>query len=173
MAIALFYALAALVVVGVIGVMTGRHIVHMAIQLLAALLGVAGLYVLLSAEFIAAAQLVIYVGGTLVLIIFGVMLTARTGTNVLRPGKFEAVIAALAGAALLVVLVIAITGTDTAAHYGMTIDGASPAPAEMVQPLGDALLGRYLLPFELASLLLLAVMLGAAYLARPMTARRS
>lgn len=165
MAGALFYALAALVVAGAVGVMTGRHIVRMAIQLLAALLGIAGLYVLLSAEFIAAAQLVIYVGGTLVLIIFGVMLTARTGTNVLKPSRAEAIVAAIAGLSLLAVLVIAIMTTTIPAV-------AAPPVAEAVRPLGDALLGQYLLPFELASLLLLAVMLGAAYLARPLPARQ-
>jgi len=162
---ALFYALAALVVAGAIGVVTGRHIVRMAIQLLAALLGVAGLYVLLAAEFIAAAQLVIYVGGTLVLIIFGVMLTARSGTTVLRPSRAEAIVAAVAGVALLTVLCIAI-GSTTFPHV------IEPRPADAVAPLGGALLNQYLFPFELASLLLLAVMLGAAYLARPLDRRR-
>ena len=166
MAVVLFYALASLVLTGAIGVMTGRHIVRMAVQLLAALLGVAGLYVLLSAEFIAAAQLVIYVGGTLVLIIFGVMLTARAGTKVLRASKAERIVAIVAGAALFAVLAIAIFSTSLPTAI-------SPPPVDAVRPLGDALLGQYLFPFELASLLLLAVMLGAAYLARPLDRRQA
>jgi NADH-quinone oxidoreductase subunit J len=155
----LFYVLAALTVVGAVGVVVSRDIVRAAVQLLFALLGVAGLYFLLSAEFLAAVQLVIYVGGTLILLIFGVMLTARAGTHS-RGATWSERIVAFAAA---VVLGVAMTATLVAARFETN---PLPPGEATIQNLGHALLGTYLLPFELSSVLLLAVMLGAAYLAR-------
>ena len=156
---ALFYTFAALTLAGALGVVTARHIVRAAVYLLLALLGVAGLYFLLDAEFLAAAQLVIYVGGTLVLLIFGVMLTSNLGTRLLHVTKFETVIVALAACSLLAGFVIAIRTTQF----------AEVTPTHVADPagqLGHALLTDYLIPFEVASVLMLAVMIGAAYLAR-------
>ena len=156
---ALFYIFAALTLAGAIGVVTARHIVRAAIYLLLALLGVAGLYFLLDAEFLAAAQLVIYVGGTLVLLIFGVMLTSSVSTRLLHVTKGEFVIVALAACSLLGGLVVAIRSTTF----------VQSTPQHVSDPaghLGRALLTDYLVPFEIASVLMLAVMIGAAYLAR-------
>jgi NADH-quinone oxidoreductase subunit J len=156
---ALFYVLAALTVVGAAGVFVCRDIVRAAVQLLFALLGVAGLYFLLNAEFLAAVQLVIYVGGTLILIIFGVMLTARGGTHTSGTTIAERVAAAVAATILLGAMVM----TLLAARF----DDKPLAPADAsIDRIGQALLSDYLLPFELSSLLLLAAMIGAAYLAR-------
>ncbi len=156
----LFYIFAALTLAGAIGVVASRNIVRAAVQLLIALLGVAALYFLLGAEFLAAVQLVIYVGGTLVLIIFGVMLTARASLRTLHPTGGERAAAFASAILLLAALVTSVVTTRF-------ID--SPAPANRydgIQRLGQDLLGDYLLPFELSSLLLLAVMIGAAYLAK-------
>lgn len=159
MAAALFYIFAAITLTGAIGVVMAKHIVHAAVQLLVALLGMAGLYFLLDAEFLAAAQLVIYVGGTLVLIIFGVMLTSHLGTRLMRVGSVETVIAVLAGVGLLAAIVTAIIHT----RFPMPPPSVEP---DVTRRLGMALLAEYLVPFEIASVLMLAVMIGAAYLAR-------
>lgn len=156
---ALFYIFAALSVTGAVGVLAARHIVHAAIQLLLALLGVAGLYLLLDAEFLAAAQLVIYVGGTLVLIIFGVMLTSHLSTRLLVATRTEAAAAAAAGVLFFAAMCGAIYGSQVRIAP-LNIQG------DRTRVLGESMLGTYLLPFEAASLLLLAVMIGAAYLAR-------
>ncbi len=160
MQIILFYTFAALTLIGAIGVVASSNIVRAAVQLLVALLGVAGLYFLLGAEFLAAAQLVIYVGGTLVLIIFGVMLTARASLKLLQPTRTERALAILSTAILLASLITAIVTTRFAQIEPVAHN------AYLVRSIGQALLGDYLLPFELASVLLLAVMIGAAYLAK-------
>ena len=155
----LFYLFSAFTMAGAIGVLLSRHIVHAAVQLLLTLLGIAGLYLLLDAEFLAAAQLVIYVGGTLVLIIFGVMLTSHLSTRLLQATRAEAIAAAAAGLLFFAALLTAIF-TTTFPDAPINVAG------DRSRALGESMLGTNLLPFEAASVLLLAVMIGAAYLAR-------
>ena len=157
---ALFYAFAAMSVGAAIGVVISRNIVRTAICLLFALLGVSGLYMSLHAEFIAAVQLVVYVGGTLVLIIFGVMLTNNSTFALYRAKRIEVIVAAGLAALLSAALLTAIS------HAGFGSRVASEASPYQVLNLGQAFLGDYLVPFELISVLLLAVMIGAAYLAK-------
>ncbi len=157
---ALFYLFAAMAVGSAIGVMVSRNIVRTAVCLLMALLGVAGLYLGMHAEFLAAVQLVVYAGGTLVLIIFGVMLTNNSTFQLYRPKRVEVVVGVGLVALLATVLVIAILRSDIASR--VVADGNTYP----IQSLGEALLGDYLVPFELISVLLLAVMIGAAYLAK-------
>ena len=160
----LFYLFAGTAAVGAVGLVLSRNIVRSAVCLLFTLAGVAGLYFLLNAEFLAAVQLVVYAGGTLILIIFGVMLTSKSPFSRFEPKLVEVIVATSIAAILLIALVLAIrrtfpvgTGTEPAAageqRYPMT-------------RLGQALLGDYLLPFEIVSVLLLVVMIGAAYLAK-------
>ena len=155
----LFGVFASITAGSAIGVVLSRNIVRNAIFLLFSLSGVAGLYFLLNAEFLAAVQLVIYVGGTLMLIIFGVMLTSKSPFVHYEPKRLEVVIAIAVGVILFSALAIAI---GSASFAGNPIDtGKYP-----VGPLGESLLGDYLVPFELTSVLLLVVMIGAAYLAK-------
>lgn len=156
----LFYLFAAMAVGSAIGVVLSRNIVRTAVCLLFALLGVAGLYLSLHAEFLAAVQLVVYAGGTLVLIIFGVMLTNNSTFQLYRPKRLEVVV----GMGLVALLAAAlITALMRSGLGGRTVSGGN---SYEVQSLGEALLGDYLVPFELISVLLLAVMIGAAYLAK-------
>jgi NADH-quinone oxidoreductase subunit J len=158
---ALFYLFAGIAAVSALGVVVARNIVRMAVCLLFALIGVAGLYFLLQSEFLAAVQLVIYVGGTLILILFGVMLTSKSPFAHFEPKAVEAVVAVSVSVVLLVALVLAI--------FSAALGPAAPVDASRRYPvaaLGQALLGDYLVPFELASVLLLVVMIGAAYLAK-------
>jgi NADH-quinone oxidoreductase subunit J len=155
----LFYLFAAMAVLSAIGVVVSRNIVRTAVALLFTLVGVAGLYFLLNAEFLAAVQLVVYAGGTLILIIFGVMLTSKSPFSRFEPKLAEVVIAISCGSVLLIALV---AGIRRATFHSQSIQGGYYP----MDTLGQALLGDFLVPFELASVLLLVVMIGAAYLAK-------
>ena len=131
--------------------------------LLFTLLGVAGLYFLLDAEFLAAVQLVVYAGGTLILIIFGVMLTSKSPFSRFEPKLAEVIVAV----SIAAVLLVGAGDGDPAARCRVSAPPTQPTGERYpVDLLGQALLGDYLVPFELASVLLLVVMIGAAYLAK-------
>jgi len=155
----LFYLFAAMAGGSAVMVVITRNIVRMAVALLFTLTGVAGLYFLLNAEFLAAVQLVVYAGGTLILIVFGVMLTSKGPFSRFEPKLAEVVIAFSIAIVLLFALIMAITKTTFAADE-------IPGGLYPVDKLGQILLGDYLVPFEVVSVLLLAVMIGAAYLAK-------
>lgn len=156
----LFYLFAAVSVISALGVVLTRNIVRTAVSLLIALLGVAGLYLTLHAEFLAAVQLVVYAGGTLILIIFGVMLTNNSTLQLYRPRRAEVVVALGLTVLMAAAVILAIT------RSGLWVRAAAGNDGYPVLRLGEALLGDYLVPFELISVLLLAVMIGAAYLAK-------
>ena len=183
----MFYGFAALALAGAAGVLLTSDIVRMAVWLLATLSAAAGLFFLLGATFVAAVQLIVYAGGTLVLIVFGVMLTSTDPRMKVRPRRLEVVAAAVACAVLAGLLIGMYRNTDwkqspVAQRYlasaRPSVQAAPPLPADVQERLtdlgGDAtanmgkqLLGTYLVPFEVVSLLLLAVLIGAAYMARP------
>ena len=159
----IFGLLALLVLGGAVIAAVARKIVHAAFGLMTSLLGVAGLYALLGADFVALAQVIIYVGGILVLLVFGVLLTARVRGSLGLDAQPSAWPGVLAGSALFLGLALAILSS--------TFPGTSAAPAAKAPTtaaLGRALLdpGQYLVPFELVSVLLLGALVGAAYLAR-------
>lgn len=134
------------------------RVIYSAFALLFTFLGVAALYVFLSADFLAASQLLIYVGGILTLIIFGVFLTAKITTLDIPHQTHQRYLAlvpvALIGAGLLVMIV------------GTTWPEMRLAVQPTTQQIGELLLTKYLVPFELASILLLAALMGAMRLAR-------
>lgn len=155
----IFYGLAALTVAGAGAVTLSRNILYSALGLLSALLGVAGLYVLLSADFLAITQLLIYIGGVLVLVLFAVMLTNRiTDVNVSNTS------AGLYGGVLIFLAVFPVLLT-----VALITPWRSVAPGDLAHTtasLGNALLTHWLLPFEVASLILLATLIGAIVIAR-------
>jgi NAD(P)H-quinone oxidoreductase subunit 6 len=155
----LFYLIAAVTLAGAAGVALSRNILYSSLGLLMALLGAGSLYVLLSADFVAVTQLLIYIGGVLVLILFAVMLTNRiTEVNVSNSsfGLFGGFLLFVAVApVLLAVAVITPWEAKTPA-----------ALAPTTQAIGDAFLTKWLLPFEVASLVLLATLVGAVVIAR-------
>ncbi|HVP68538.1 MAG TPA: NADH-quinone oxidoreductase subunit J [Anaeromyxobacteraceae bacterium] len=153
-----FWFLAALAVAGAAGVALSRNILYTSLALLFSLLGVGGLYVYLSADFLAVAQVLIYIGGVLVLILFAVMLTSRIGdvniSNTSLGWAGGAIVTAVIG---LLVVVVAVEVPWRARDVPL-----APTTAQ----LGNGLLQGWLLPFELASLILLATMIGAIVIAR-------
>jgi len=154
-----FYLLAALAVGGGVLVAFGRNIVRSAFALLATFFGVAGLYACLGSDLVAVVQVLVYVGGVLVLILFAVMLTSRiSDVNVSNGSRgMVAGIAAVLGVTCCTIWV--------ALRFPV---GEQPAPAAVptTSVVGDALLGPYVLPFEVISVLLLAALIGAVTIAR-------
>src|SRR5207248_8872160 len=142
-----FYMLATLVVLSALGVALAPNILYSAFALLGTLGGVAGLYLLLGADFVGIAQLLIYVGGILVLILFAVLLTNKIGEVKLSNLSSGVMVAAPACVALLAILLKTAAGTAWPAFAPGDV-AAAPTTAR----LGDAFLKEYLLPFEFASL---------------------
>jgi len=156
-----FYIFAAVSLVSAIGIVVSTNIVRTAICLLGTLGGVACLYFLLNANFLAAVQLIVYAGGTLILIVFGVMLTSKSPWVGFKPPRRQAVLAVLIAGLMAVGICLLVLRGDWGASAG-TLD-RSPTVAQ----IGHSLLTQYLVPFEVASVLLLVVMIAAAYMARP------
>ncbi|NOU48689.1 MAG: NADH-quinone oxidoreductase subunit J [Bacteroidales bacterium] len=157
-----FYFFSALTIVfGAVVVFT-KNIMHAAFSLLFAFFGIAGLYVLLSADFLAITQIMIYIGGILVLIIFGVMLTTRiTGVDV-KTGKIGKIQIGIAGLLTVLIAATLIMIFSTSKWY---LADSKPLDST-VNEIGTALLTNYLLAFEAASMLLLIAIVGAAFIAR-------
>src|SRR3954468_260052 len=120
MAAVLFYLFALMTGGSAIGVVVSRNVVRMAVALLFTLAGVAGLYFLLNAEFLAAVQLVVYGGGTLILIVFGVMLTTKSPFSRFEPKLAEVIIAVTVSVVMLAALVMAVPVSATAEPIGAT-----------------------------------------------------
>jgi NADH:ubiquinone oxidoreductase subunit 6 (subunit J) len=155
----LFYIFAIMAGASALAVVISQNIVRTAVALLFTLAGVAGLYFLLNAEFLAAVQLVVYAGGTLILIIFGVMLTSKGPFSRFEAKLGEVMLALSIGLLLMFSLTLAFIKTNFDTNE-------FPAGQYPIDKLGQILLGDYLVPFEVVSVLLLAVMIGAAYLAK-------
>lgn len=153
-----FYFMACLTVGSAMGVAFSRNILHSAFSLLGALAGVAGLYFMLGADFVGVVQLLVYVGGILVLILFAVLLT-RDITDIKVSNLSVSLVAGLPAALLVLALVVR---TLIAAPFSLTMVVDAPT----VSRLGDALLREYLLPFEVASVILLMTLVGAMVIAR-------
>ncbi len=152
-----FYALMALTIAGGAIVAFSRNIVRSAFALLATFMGVAGMYAMLSADFVAIVQLMVYVGGILILILFAVMLTSHiseVSVSNKSMGVFSSAVMAFAIACILIYTAV------TVAWPGH-ITPAQPTTAG----IGNALLSDYVLPFELISVLLFAALLGGVTLA--------
>ncbi len=156
---AIFYGVAALVLGSALYVVVGKNLVHSAFALVAAFFGVAVFYVYLGADFLAGAQVLIYVGGILTLLLFGVMLTNRIYNLNLRSGAIQVVPGALSAGLVFALLVWIIQSVDWGA-----MDAGDPGPTS--ESIGRLLMGDYLLPFEIASVLLLIALMGAAMLVR-------
>ena len=161
-----FYGLAGMTVVSALVVAASQNIVRSAFALLATLFGIAGLYALAGADFLAGIQLLVYVGGILVLILFAVMLTHRISNIHLSNESTPGWLAFLLTGWLFAILAIAVARTHWPLFYlpGATTPGKFAMP--QAERIGFELMGDYLLPFEVVSVLLVAALVGAAYVAR-------
>lgn len=159
LATAVFYLLAAFAVLGAGGVALSQNIVYSTLSLMLSFLGVAGLYVLLHAEFVAGIQVLIYVGGVLVLTLFAVMLTQGIRDVEVSNASVSRPIGLIVVAATFAVLYRTLGSASWFA-------GEPSAMESSTYGVGNALLGPYVLPFEVASLVLLVVLIGAVVLSR-------
>lgn len=169
-----FFLFIALTLGGAATVLLTRNVLYAAYSLLLALIGVAGLFVFASADFLAVSQLVIYVGGVLVLVLFGVMLTNKP---VRSPSAASDVPSERSNAILTEIrqpwLALALAGglfwglfrLLANAHFVM-FDRPLPTPATSIDTIGRQLMTEYLLPFEIISILLLVALVGAGFLAK-------
>jgi NADH-quinone oxidoreductase subunit J len=160
-----FYIFALLAVGGGILTITRRNAVHSAIWLIVSLLGVAGLYLLQHAEFLFAVQIVLYIGGVMVLFLFVIMLVNLD--QAARQRQFNKAwwlaLACVAGVGAEVVYFL----MKGAGAFRLAPAGAAAEPgAGNVERLADVLFSEYLLPFEVASLLLLVAVVGSVILAK-------
>ena len=158
----LFYIFALLVLGGGIFTITRRNAVHSAVSLIVSLLGVAGLYLLQQAEFLFAVQIVLYVGGIMVLFLFVIMLVNLERTE--QEKAFNKQWAAgLAAAAALGAMFVTIYVKGRALFPELPV---APVEAENTQRIGNMLYGNYMFAFEIASLLLLVAIIGAVVMAK-------
>jgi len=160
---AIFYILASVALLSAVMVIWSRNVVHSAIYLVLTFLCVAGVYVLLRAEFVAAVQVFVYAGGIVVLFLFVIMLVNLRDALGPRVRVHATVSAVVGAAATILLLYVAVSGglpPGYASGHDLAAQGGN------LQQIGYALYSDYLLPFEIASILLLVAMIGAIVLAR-------
>jgi NADH-quinone oxidoreductase subunit J len=158
MTLVFFYIVAAAVVAGGLGVVMIRSTVYAALFLIMSLLGVAGVYILLSVEFLALVQVLIYGGAVMVLIIFALVLTRVKDVAEARPFGEQTPLAAVAALALLATFIAMFSQTE----WPRDVDQLTVVPFTAI---GDALFGRWAVPFEIASGVLLVALMGAIVIA--------
>lgn len=161
-----FFIVALLSVGGALGVVLSRNLIHGALYLIVSLFGGAGMFILLSAPFLAAVQVLVYIGAIAILIIFAVMLT-RSMTNIReifnRQWWLSAVVAVLLFAMLVVGVILPVWGQG-GTNSSLPVSDAVATTVDLGVALVDG--NQYVLPFEVASLLLTAAMIGAILIAR-------
>lgn len=156
----LFWVFFFVIVISALMVVSLKNIFHCALMLIVCLAGVAGIYILLHAEFLAAAQVLIYVGAVSVLMIFAVMLTSQLTSHKIVQTNKNAMIAFLA--CLIFALGVWLLATQSSAWNW----SAQELPANNIESIGKLLMTQFMLPFEVVSILMLAALIGAIVLAR-------
>ena len=178
----LFYLFAIVACGGAVSVVLCQNVSRMAASLIVSLSAVSALFFLLNADFVGATQLMVYVGGTVVLLIFGIMMTASSPLLRIRTSPAEGFLSAGIGVLFLAVIAFTVGAVNWEKHTAKLGFDSTPKPAHneasagnTTRPLALALVGLrpdkpgadgYLLPFEIVSMHLLIVLVGAAYLAR-------
>jgi NADH-quinone oxidoreductase subunit J len=166
----LFYVIGATAILAALAVVNARRLLRAAIYLMGVLLASAGLYIMLSAEFLAGVQVLVYVGGIVVLIVFAIMLTRSAELQEDNPSLLRKFLGGIASIGFLLVMVAALGSSE----FPLLRDG--PAPTDAPKAIGRQLLdfgaGGFVLPFEIVSLLLLAAVIGGIVVARKTAPRR-
>src|SRR5215470_9240861 len=166
----IFLLISALILGSAVAVVTVKNLIHSALWLIAAFFGVGALYLLMEAEFIAVVQVLVYVGAISILILFAIMLTRHVTGEGVRQLYKRWWVALLVAAGLFGLLIV-----PTVSEYNWQVP-----PPQVGQPgsiaasveIGKAFMGEYLLPFELASVLLLVALIGAIVIAFEERSRR-
>jgi NADH:ubiquinone oxidoreductase subunit 6 (subunit J) len=161
----LFLILTAITLGGALGVVSSRNILHAALFLVLSLAGVVGYYVLLNAGFLAAVQLLVYIGAIAILILFAIMLSR--GIMAQHQSQRNEQWWMAAAVTLLIFVVLAVVLWQV--QWPVADAAALGAPSTSLSQLGQVLVGPYMIPFEVVSVLLLVGLVGAVILARETT----
>jgi NADH:ubiquinone oxidoreductase subunit 6 (subunit J) len=155
-----FWTLAAVLVGSALMVVLSKNLFHAVLWLALALTGTAGVFLLLDAEFLAAVQLLLYAGGIVTIMVFAIVVTERlVGERITQTNR-----RIVAGA----LVVAALAGTVVTTIWRQPLTAARPAlTGDVTRSIGEAVMTRFVLPFELLALLMLAGLMGAIYFARP------
>lgn len=148
-----------LVLVGVALVVTTKNVIHAAYALALVLIGIAGVYVLLNAELLAVVQILLYAGGVVILLVFGVMMTSRLRGEKLLSESRNVVLGAIISLLIFSGLVWVIS------NHSFTISDATNQK-DQVKEIGVSFLTNHIVAFELIAFVLLVALVGAAYLAK-------
>ena len=155
-----FWVLAVVLVGSALAVVLSKNLFHAVLWLALALTGTAGVFLLLDAEFLAAVQLLLYAGGIVTIMVFAIVVTERlVGERITQTNR-----RIVAGA----LVVVALAGTLVTTIWRQPLTAARPAlTGDVTRSIGEAVMTRFVLPFELLALLMLAGLMGAIYFARP------
>jgi NADH-quinone oxidoreductase subunit J len=155
-----FWVLAVVLVGSALAVVLSKNLFHAVLWLALALTGTAGVFLLLDAEFLAAVQLLLYAGGIVTIMVFAIVVTERlVGERITQTNR-----RIVAGA----LVVVGLAGTVVTTIWRQPLTAARPAlTGDITRSIGEAVMTRFVLPFELLALLMLAGLMGAIYFARP------
>lgn len=169
----IFYFFCLLSLAGGVYMLFSKSVIYSAFALLTTLLGIAALFVFAGAEFLGIAQIMIYIGGVLVLFLFGIMMTRRLNSDALeKTGNKNLLAGIIAGGGLFTILLIIILQVNF-----LSLDwiqkGSTQTYATGVSAIGIKLMTDFIMPFELAALILLLALIGAAVIAARVINRQS
>ena len=154
-----FHVLAAIVVITALMVVLSRNIVHSVLWLALCFIHLAGIYLTLNADFIAAVQIMVYAGAVCIMILFGIMLIRRNDMS--ETNLFNRQTLAAGGVVALVVMLSAFLSFKSG-----SVTPSGPVPENTVENIATIMLSKYVVPFEVAALLLLVALVGAVFLAK-------
>jgi NADH-quinone oxidoreductase subunit J len=155
-----FWSLAVVLVASALAVVLTKNLFHAVLWLALALTGTAGVFLLLEAEFLAAVQLLLYAGGIVTIVVFAIVVTERLVGERISQTSRRIAGGAIVAAGLLAMLVGALARQPLATTR-------PPIPGDLTRTVGETVLTRFVLPFELLAVLMLAALMGAIYFARP------
>jgi len=161
--IAIFYALAAVILGSAVLVVTLKNLVHCVLWLAVTFIAIAGIFMMLDADFLAMVQILVYAGAVCIMIVFGIMLTRR------RDMSMSSLFNSQFRAAGLVALLTTALSAFMAFRTAWTVS-AVPVPPKTVEAIAELLLTKYVIPFEVAAILLLVALIGAIVIAKEVKA---
>jgi len=154
------YIMMGVSVLAALGVVLVRNLFHAALCLVVALLGIAGIFFALHAEFLAVVQILLYVGAVMTLVIFAIMLTERFGDKTVKQNNNLSLPAMIGSVIFLAAMTRLLTNTPWIFR-----EGSTGTPVDTYK-LGEALMGTYVFPFEVISVVLIAALIGAVVIAK-------
>lgn len=166
-----FYLLVSVIVLGAVFLVLSKSVVKSAYVFMLMLLGISGLFVFCGADFNAVAQIMVYIGGILILVVFGILLTQKNGENLtestieIKTKNYNRIISLLVGLAIFGTLAYAIINSGIATLNQILPQSANQSSSN-IQRIGFSLLAKYGLELEVIGLLLLATLIGAGALAQ-------